>query len=147
MYCFVLALARVNSNVIRLTQFMDETPYTRDEVLAAGNNLPERGLVCDRCHATIPVFGELSEKDESRIRHLIRNNQKFMAITELRAATGCSLPWAKLWVTHEGRPNAAEATTPCPHCGSPLRTSLAKQCRFCLQDWHDPNVVHKLGAG
>jgi len=67
---------------------MDETPYTRDEVLAAGNTLPERGLECHCCHATIPVFAELSEKDESRVRHLIRNNRNFMAMTELRAATG-----------------------------------------------------------
>jgi hypothetical protein len=126
---------------------MDETPYTRDEVLAAGNTLPERGLECHRCHAIIPAFADLSEKDESRVRHLILNNQKSMATIELRNSTGCSLQWAKLWVTHEGRPNAAEATTACPYCGSPLRTSLSKQCRFCLRDWHDPKVVHKLGAG
>jgi hypothetical protein len=126
---------------------MDETPYTRDEVLAAGNTLPERGLMCHRCQAVIPVFADLSEKDESRVRSLILNSQIMMAMAELRAATGCSLPWAKLWVYHEGRPKAAETTTPCPFCGSPLRTSLAKQCRFCLRDWHDPNDVHKLGAG
>ena len=24
----------------------------------------------------------------------------------------------------------------CPHCGKPLRTPRAKQCRFCHADWH-----------
>jgi molecular chaperone HtpG len=26
----------------------------------------------------------------------------------------------------------------CPHCGRPLRTPTAKQCRFCGKDWHEP---------
>ncbi|MBZ5533621.1 MAG: ATP-binding protein [Acidobacteriia bacterium] len=26
----------------------------------------------------------------------------------------------------------------CPHCGRPLRTPMAKQCRFCGADWHEP---------
>jgi len=26
----------------------------------------------------------------------------------------------------------------CPHCGKPLRTPMAKQCRFCGADWHEP---------
>ncbi len=27
-------------------------------------------------------------------------------------------------------------TTPCPHCGKPLATKLAKQCLHCGADWH-----------
>jgi len=38
------------------------------------------------------------------------------------------------------------ATGPCPYCGQPLRTLLAKQCRFCRRDWHDPDNVTRLGA-
>ena len=39
-----------------------------------------------------------------------------------------------------GREKAAGG--PCPHCGVPLRTSKAQQCRQCGMDWHDPeNVV------
>lgn len=26
---------------------------------------------------------------------------------------------------------------PCPHCGAPLRTAKAKQCRACGRSWHD----------
>jgi len=125
---------------------MDETPYTREEVLAAGNTFPERGLVCHRCKVTIPQFKDLSERDESRIRQTIRENRRMMAMAELRAATGCSLRWAKIWVSHEGRPKALEdLTAPCPYCGMPLRTSLAKQCRHCLRDWHDGDNVRTLG--
>jgi hypothetical protein len=27
-------------------------------------------------------------------------------------------------------------TVPCPHCGMPLRTPRAKQCRHCRRQWH-----------
>ncbi len=48
----------------------------------------------------------------------------------------------------ELRRGAAEqrqsAPIPCPHCGEPLRTPLAKQCLSCGMDWHDPaNVVRR----
>jgi Histidine kinase-, DNA gyrase B-, and HSP90-like ATPase len=29
----------------------------------------------------------------------------------------------------------------CPHCGKPLRTPMAKQCRFCGADWHEPAML------
>ncbi|HXV81623.1 MAG TPA: hypothetical protein VEG60_17220 [Candidatus Binatia bacterium] len=41
-------------------------------------------------------------------------------------------------------PPEEPATAPCPYCGQPLRTSSAKQCRFCGRDWHDPeNVIRQ----
>jgi hypothetical protein len=127
---------------------MADTPYTREEVIAAGDSFPERGLLCDRCKTKIPQFKDLSESDESRIRQMIRENRRMMAMVELRAATGCPLRWAKIWVIHEGRPKPFEnETAPCPYCGMPLRTSLAKQCRYCRRDWHDSESVVTLGDG
>jgi hypothetical protein len=126
---------------------MEKEAYSRAEVIAAGNNLPERGALCHECGANIPEFGELAESDERRIRQLIRDGRNMMAMEELRVATGCSLPWAKLWVQHEGRPKPAKEPTACPYCGQPLRTSLAKQCRHCRKDWHDSERVVALGAG
>jgi hypothetical protein len=36
------------------------------------------------------------------------------------------------------------APGPCPYCGQPLRTAIARQCRFCKMDWHDPtNAYHR----
>jgi hypothetical protein len=138
----------VNSIVIRLLESMNDDPYTREEILAAGNLPPDRGLLCHRCEATVPQFKDLSDRDESRIRQAIRENRRMMAIAELRAATGCSLTWAKIWVYHDGRPKALEdETTPCPYCGLGLRTSLAKRCRHCLRDWHDANNVLIIGDG
>jgi hypothetical protein len=34
---------------------------------------------------------------------------------------------------------------PCPFCAEALRTPMAKQCRFCKMDWHDPNNVYRRG--
>ncbi len=36
------------------------------------------------------------------------------------------------------RPNVV---SPCPYCGKPLRTDLAKQCLECGADWHNPDNV------
>ena len=33
---------------------------------------------------------------------------------------------------------------PCPYCGKRLRTHLAKQCRHCAMDWHNPDNVISL---
>lgn len=35
--------------------------------------------------------------------------------------------------------------TPCPYCGELLRTGLARQCRHCKMDWHDPENPRHLG--
>jgi hypothetical protein len=127
---------------------MDEKAYTRAEVLAAGRNLPERGPVCPHCNQRIPQFADLSETDERRVREVLRQGRRLMAVEELRNATGCSIEWAKIWVEHEGRPQRVFGITPpCPYCSMPLRTQLAKQCRFCRRDWHDPENVVMLGDG
>jgi hypothetical protein len=39
------------------------------------------------------------------------------------------------------------SVTPCPYCGSALRTDLAKQCFTCGTDWRDAtNVVRRGGV-
>jgi len=43
-------------------------------------------------------------------------------------------------------PQPEPEAAPCPYCGGPLRTPLAKQCRHCLRDWHDPNHLKYLGG-
>jgi tRNA(Ile2) C34 agmatinyltransferase TiaS len=93
---------------------------------------------CDCCQRVIPKFENLSQKDETHIRRLIREGKPVTAINELRTITHSSLMEAKLWVEHCGE-FTRRATAPCPYCGEPLRTSLAKQCRFCLRDWHNEN--------
>jgi hypothetical protein len=124
---------------------MDEEPYTRAEAEAAGSDWPARGLLCPHCNMRIPQFAELPEVDEHRVCQLIRESRHIMAITELRAATGCPVQWAQLWVEHRGRPQPDRSKpTPCPYCGQPLRSSLAKQCRHCRRDWHDPQCLRWL---
>jgi len=125
---------------------MSDPPYTREELETIGNRLPERGPVCPKCGVHIPQFAELSDSDSARVRQLIANQQPALATRELRSATGCPIAWAKIWVQHGGRPDAVGTSAPCPFCGKPLITALAKQCRYCLMDWHDPHNPKKLSA-
>lgn len=105
-----------------------------------------KGQKCHKCDAIIPEFENLAEKDESRIKELIRNDRKLMAMQELRFATGCSVELAKIWVLHSGKPDAVYEgeKSLCPYCSKPLRSSLAKQCRFCKLDWHNPDNITSL---
>ena len=56
------------------------------------------------------------------------------------------------WCDENPRPDPPPSTprifdppnpAPCPYCGGLLRTALAKQCRHCKMDWHDPDNVHR----
>jgi hypothetical protein len=86
--------------------------YSRAEVLALGKAFPTRGELCHHCGLRIPIFAELSNATQRRIRALIREDRPIMAVQELRAFTGCSLPWAKLWVQHAGRPRRCVPVRP-----------------------------------
>jgi hypothetical protein len=121
-----------------------DAPYTREELERVRDELPTRGPVCPKCGLHIPQF-KLSSADSHRIHQLILQGQKIMAMHELVARTGCPRNWAKLWVQHSGKPNAMGTSAPCPYCGKPLVTALAKQCRYCLMDWHDEKKPKKLG--
>lgn len=73
------------------------------------------------------------------------------AVLGLKELTSCSLSEGKKWVDDKREEKAAElhkkyveALPPCPFCGEKLRTHLAKQCRFCLRDWHDENDIKWL---
>lgn len=121
-----------------------ETPYTREECEESDGGFPDRGLYCPKCQTRIPQFADLSESDEARIRKLIRSDRKVMAMKELETATGCNRRWSKIWVIHAGSPSPEYLGPPCPYCGKPLRTSLAKQCPHCLMDWHEPDNPRSL---
>ena len=109
--------------------------YSHAEVLALGKAFPTGGELCHHCGPRIPVLAELGNASQRRIRALIREKRPIMAIQELRALTGCSLLWAKLWVQHAGRPRALRPGPPCPFCAESLENSRAQRCRQCGHDW------------
>lgn len=124
-------------------------PYTRAELLAVGDSLPARGRVCPGCHQILPRFADLTPEVEMRMRQLSLEGRKIMAVQELIAATGCSLKWAQIWVTHPTGPDLHEKTgkgPDCYYCGKALRSPLACQCVECGMDWHDLRKVIRLGS-
>lgn len=121
---------------------MENQKYTREELESFGNGFPDKGLFCKKCKTFVPQFEELSESDAVRIKRLA-HSQSSLAMQELKYFTGCSERFAKIWVLHEGKPEVIY-DYPCPYCSKPLRTSEAKQCRFCKRDWHDENELKFL---
>jgi|SRR5688500_15578369 len=121
---------------------MADQSYTREELEKFGDELPDKGLFCKKCRTFIPQFAELSAQDEYRVKTLARS-RTILAIKELMFFTGCSIGFAEIWVSHEGRPELIY-DYPCPFCSQPLRTSEAEQCRFCKRDWHDENDLKWL---
>lgn len=117
-------------------------PYTREEILRENDNFPSRGIYCPKCKTNIPVFAELTNKQEVKIRNKANGNVP-EAIRLLREKTGCGVRWAKIWALHPNGPQEAgfEGDAKCPHCGGRLRTPKAKQCPHCLLSWHEPNNV------
>ena len=120
--------------------------YTRDEMSGlSAHAMPERGPVCPKCNLHIPQFADLPEGEEARIRKLIREDRKILAVQELKTLVRCPPAWAKIWVSHSGHPDAIGTSAPCPYCGKRLETALAKQCPHCNMDWHDPLNPKRLG--
>jgi hypothetical protein len=120
--------------------------YTKEELNSIDpSGFPTRGPLCPSCGARIPVFLELSEEDENRLKALA-DEHVFHAMFEVRRLTGCPLGWAKIWAFHPHGPKGKEPPAPCPFCAAGLRTKDAKQCRHCKRDWHDPENVTLLGG-
>ena len=85
---------------------MTRDGYTKEEVITAGNGFPEKGTVCPKCGARIPIFVDLSPENEAEIRDLIAKDQKILAMERLQRYTGCCIRWSKIWVLHPDGPNA-----------------------------------------
>jgi len=98
---------------------------------------------CECCGNIIPKFENLSKEDEEKVRQEFRDFGPIASIKKLREITNSRLKEAKIWVDHSGE-FVHRKTIPCPYCGELLRTENAKQCRFCLRDWHDENNLKSL---
>jgi ribosomal protein L7/L12 len=89
------------------------------------------------------VLENLSEEETGKYEEMALE-RPIQAIKELKNLTNCSLSEGKVWVDDKRAKHFVENLPPCPYCGEKLRTHLAKQCRFCLRDWHDENELKWL---
>jgi hypothetical protein len=89
------------------------------------------------------LLNKLSPKDQKKISSLAIESP-IRAIKELRDLTQCSIGEGKFLVNNLREENYRENLPPCPFCGEKLRTPSARQCRFCLHDWHDENNLKRL---
>jgi len=115
--------------------------YFNRELVGRSDSSPDMGRYCEPCGVRIPHFLELPEAVETRARSLARLKARIpSAIAEVVSVTGCPPSWAKIWAEHpHGDPHVIRLFEgpPCPDCGKPLRTKLAKQCVECGKDWHE----------
>src|SRR5579883_2704535 len=104
----------------------------QDETMLARLLPKEQWSKCPRCESEVPEF-EFSQELQLHLFHLIEKRGRVQAIAELRAASSCDLKTAKAWVSHKTyQPPYSGLRVEqfaCPHCGKPLRTPQAKQCR------------------
>ena len=89
------------------------------------------------------LFEKLSSENQKKIKSMVLE-QSIQAILELKSLTGYSLDDGKIFVNKIREEAYYESLPPCPYCGQKLRTREAKQCRYCLRDWHDVNELKWL---
>jgi hypothetical protein len=124
----------------------DTGGYFNHELDGVTQGWPQMGRPCGHCNLRIPLFLELDVETASRARELARKHNLADAMKTVHQATGCGLKWAQLWAEHPDGPVREPVPwpgPPCPHCGKPLRSKLAKQCFECGMDWHDPARIRK----
>ena len=127
--------------------------FRNDRMAAAMTSTANREFViwehdrnCPRCGHQLPELRGLSHEQRLELRRIIDSSGPIHAIKRLRELSGCNLRDAKLWVGHRGIAGQGhEPLVPCPHCGEPLRSAKARQCRSCKRDWHDPARLRRLG--
>lgn len=118
-----------------------DAPYETNDPEMLADDFPRRGPVCDSCGVRVPQFAGLSQEDRFRILKLILEGRQMLATRELRAATGCGLRWAKIWMRHNGEPQPRFPGPPCPFCGAALPNSRSRQCLKCKADWHGRDLA------
>jgi len=100
----------------------------------------------DRSRALSRAWDTVPDEVAGEVEGLVLAGNLGAAISRLRAGSTYTLAECGEMILARWSERARQPEMPCPYCGQPLKSALAKQCFQCGLDWHDDDNVVRRGS-